>query len=69
MIELGIYQTQDDKEYDCYFIPDEQTAKAVGSLPPPGQIGARGVAFTVRAESEQEARQNLTNKIGPGQFV
>jgi len=27
------------------------------------------VAFEVRAESEQEARQKLAEKIGPGQFV
>jgi len=69
MIDLGIYQTQDDKEYDCYFIPDEQTAKAVGPLPPPGQIGSRGVAFEVRAESEQESRRKIANEIGPGKFV
>jgi len=66
MIDLGIYQTTSGKEYDCHFRPDEKIAHAVGPLPEPGQVGSRGVAFEVRAESEQEAKQKLTEKIGPG---
>ncbi|GAI52393.1 unnamed protein product, partial [marine sediment metagenome] len=48
---------------------DEQTARAVGPLPPPGQIGSRGVAFEVRAESEQEAKQKLAEAIGAGHWA
>ncbi len=66
MIMLGIYQAQDDKKYDCHFILDRQTAKAIDPLPRPGQAGSRGVAFEVRAKSEQEAKQKLAEAIGPG---
>lgn len=69
MIELGIYQTKDGKEYDCHFMQDAKIAEAIGPLPEADQVGSRGVAFEVRAESEQEARQKLATKIGPGEFV
>jgi len=68
MIELGIYTTKDGRDYDCHFLPDEKMAQAVGPLPSPGHVGARGVAFEVEAKSEQEARQKLAEVIGPGNF-
>lgn len=67
MIELGIYQTKEGKEYDCHFRPDVKIAEAIGPLPE--DIGSRGVAFKVSAESEQEAKQNLAKEIGPGKFI
>jgi hypothetical protein len=66
MIMLGIYQAKDDKKYDCHFILDGQTARAIGPLPHSGQAGPRGVAFEVGAKSEQEAKQKLAEAIGPG---
>ena len=66
MIGLGIFTTRDGKNYDCQYIPDEKMAQAIGPLP--DYIGARGVAFSIRAESEQEAREKLAVKIGPGNF-
>lgn len=69
MIYLGIYQTKDGKEYDCNYIPADKIAEAIGPLPEPGQFGSRGVAFEVRAESEQEARQKLVEAIGPGHWA
>lgn len=69
MIDLGLYQTKDDKEYDCHFHPDDKIAHAVGSFPEPGQVGSRDVAFKVRAESEQEAKHKLAEAIGPGHWV
>ncbi len=49
MIKFSMFITQYDKNYDCYFLPDEKIALAVGPLP--GRAGARGVAFKVKAES------------------
>lgn len=65
MIDLKTYQTQDGKEYDCYYIQEDKIARAIGPIPS-DQIGSRGPAFTVRAESEKEAKQNLAEAIGPG---
>lgn len=67
MIELGIYQTEDGKEYDCHFLLEGKIAQAIGPLP--NDIGSRGVAFEVSAENEQGARQNLAKEIGPGHWV
>jgi hypothetical protein len=69
MIELGIYQTVDDKEYDCHFLPEGKVAQAIGPLPKGDQIGSRGVAFEVKAETENEAKQNLAKEIGPGHWA
>jgi cadmium resistance protein CadD (predicted permease) len=66
MVRLGIFTTRDGKNYDCQYIPDEKMAQAIGPLP--DHIGVRGVAFSTRAESEQEAREKLPVKIGPGNF-
>jgi len=65
---IGLYVTKDGLSYDCQFIPEENLAQAVGPLPPPGQVGVRGVAFTVKANSEEEARQLLAEMIGPGHY-
>jgi len=69
MIELGIYQTVDGKEYDCHFLPEGKVAQAIGPLPEGGQIGSPGVAFEVSANSKQDAKEKLTREIGPGGFV
>jgi len=69
MVQLGIYRTKDGKEYDCLLFPDDAIAEAVGPLPEPGQIGSRGPAFKVIAESEQDARRKLAKEIGSGKFV
>ena len=68
MILLGMYTTKDGKNYDCHFLPGEKIAQAVGPLP--DRVGVSGVAFEVRAESEQEARQKIAEVIGqwPGKF-
>jgi len=69
MIELGIYQTLDGKEYDCHFLPEGKVAQAIGPLPEGDQIGSRGVALEVSAETEQEAKQKLAEAIGPGHWA
>jgi hypothetical protein len=66
MITLGVFTTRDGNCYDCQFIPKEKTAQAVGPIP--GRVGARGVAYEVGAESEEEARQKLAEEIGQGSF-
>lgn len=68
MIDLGIYQTKDGKEYDCNYIPADRIAEAIGPLPETG-VGSRGVAHRVKANTEQDARKKLAEKIDPGQFV
>ena len=65
---IGLYRTKKDLLYDCQFIPDGNLAQAVGPLPPPGQVGARGVAFEMEAKSEEEARKKLAEMIGPGYY-
>ena len=65
---IGLYRTKEGLSYDCQFIPDANLAQAVGPLPAPRQVGARGVAFEVEAESEEEAREKLAEKIGPGYY-
>jgi len=69
MIDLGIYQTVDGKEYDCHFLPEERVAHAIGPLPEGNQIGNRDIAFEVHAENEQEAKQNLAKEIGSGHWA
>lgn len=69
MIELGIYRAEDGKDYHCQYALDDKIAEAIGPLPEPGQTGARGVAYEVKAESEQEARAKLAAKIGLGTWL
>lgn len=69
MIKLGIYQTVDGKEYDCHFLPEGKVAEAIDPLPEGDQIGSRGVAFKVSAETEQGAKQNLAKEIGQGHWL
>ena len=69
VIELGIYQTEDGREYDCHFIQDAKIVEAIGPLLDADQVGSRGVAFMVDADSEQEARQNLAKVIGEGHWA
>ncbi|MBA7665739.1 hypothetical protein ES703_73813 [subsurface metagenome] len=64
MIELGIYQAKDGKEYQCRFFPDEEIAKAIGPFPESGQSRFLGPKFEVRAESKEKAKQKLAEKIG-----
>ena len=64
MIILGIFKSKEGKSYDCHFIPEKKMAQAVGPLPE--RVGARGVAFEIRAESEQEARQKISAAIESG---
>ena len=66
---IDLYRTKDGLLYDCQFIPDANLAQAVGPLPPPGQAGARGMAFEVEANSAEEARQKLAEVIGPGNYL
>lgn len=65
MIELGMFTTKDGGNYDCHFIPEEKIVQAVGPLPHEG-VGARGVVFKERAESEKEARQKIEEAINQG---
>jgi hypothetical protein len=70
MVELRHYKTKDGKEYDCHFKADEKIAEAIGPLPTGGgNIGYRGVVYRVKAESKQDAKQNLAKEIGPGKFI
>ncbi len=63
MIELGAFTASDGKKYDGHFHPENKVAEAIGPLPVDGSSGARGVAFSVKAESEKEAIQKLAAKI------
>jgi len=66
MKDLERYTTRDGKLYDCQFIQGSKKAVAIGPLP--DRVGARGEAFEVHAESEDEAREKLAEAIGPGSF-
>ena len=66
MINLGIFESKEGKSYDGHFIAEEKMAQAVGLLPE--RLGARGVVFETRAESEQEARQKIQNAIDSGEL-
>lgn len=65
---IGLYRTKDGSLYDCHFIPRDKLAQAIGPLPPPGQVGARGVAYEVSASNAEEAKELLAEKIGPGDY-
>ena len=64
MINLGIFKSKEGKSYDGRFIAEEKIAQAVGPLPE--RVGAQGVVFETRAESEQEARQKISAAIESG---
>ena len=64
MIMLGKYTTKAGNNYDCQYLPKDKLVQAVGPLPK--REGARGVAFEIRAESEQEARQIISVAIESG---
>lgn len=64
---LGEYHTQDGEHYDCIFYPKKKIAKAIGPLPKFG-IGSRGPKVEVTAESEEEARRKLSERLGPGNY-
>jgi len=67
---LGCYRTRKGLEYDCQFITDINLAQAAGPLQPSiDPIGARGVAFKMQAESEEEAKQKLAEAIGSGDYI
>ena len=68
MKNLGIFTTQDGKQYDCQYFRDEKEVVAIGPLPPPGHVGARGEAFTDKAETEEDAKEKITKALGPGSF-
>lgn len=61
MILLGCVTTKNGKSFDCRYLPKEKVAEAIGPLP--DRTGARGIAFTVSAESEQEAMRKLSEAI------
>jgi Sec-independent protein translocase protein TatA len=65
---LGIFSTQDGKQYDCNYFPNEKEVVAIGPLPPPGHVGAIGEAFTDKAETEADARSKIAGALGPGSF-
>ncbi len=66
MINIGIFTTKEGRSYDCCFIPENRSVQAVGPLPPPGDVGARGIAFETTAESEKEARIKIKEAIEKG---
>jgi len=53
-----------EKHNICGTLKAKKMTQAVGPLPKRG--GARGVAFEIRAESEQEARQIISAAIESG---
>ena len=68
IINIGLYKTDDGTTYDCHYIPKDKLGQAIGPLPPAGQTGARGVAYTVNANNVMEAKQRLSDQIGTGHF-
>jgi ElaB/YqjD/DUF883 family membrane-anchored ribosome-binding protein len=68
IINLGIYTKEDGSQYDCQYITLDKSAQAIGPLPPPGQVGARGVAYQVYTNNTELAKQLLAKKIGPGSY-
>jgi hypothetical protein len=69
MIELGNYRAKNGKDYLCFFSPDKKIAKAKDPLAKSVQSRFLGTKFEVKAESEQEAKQKLAEKIGPGHWA
>jgi len=63
-IELGIYNRTDGKSYACFFDKKNNKAEARGPLNRAGTTGE----IQVDANSEEEARQKLAKKLGPGVF-
>jgi hypothetical protein len=57
MLKIGILTDKNGERYDCHFLPEENLAQAIGPLPE--RVGARGVAVSVGAKCEQEARKKL----------
>ena len=71
MTALGIYTTETGMDYECSFSLEDQSAIARGPLPK-SDVG-KGVAtlsgfVEVFAESEEEAKIKLGQKLGKGCF-
>ena len=64
LIQLGIYNKIDGKSYACFFFPENKKAEAQGPL---DRAGTTGI-IQVDADSEEEARQELAQKLRPGAF-
>jgi len=63
----GIHTSKDGKIYDLKFRPEAKNAIALGPLPEIGE-SVSDIAFEVDAESEDEAKKRLIQKIESGQF-
>lgn len=67
MINLGTYETDDCRQYSCRFFKKDRKVVAIGPLP----TRTDECVDTLRgyADTEEEARKNITETLGPGQFV
>jgi hypothetical protein len=63
MKDLGIFKTVKQETYRCHFDAQSNEAIAMGPLPEVNK------AFRVEANSEKEAVEKLSEKIGQGVMV
>jgi hypothetical protein len=68
MIELGVFTTKDGRNYYGHYYPENNLVEAVGPLPADRDFGARGVAFSAPATSEEDARNKILHAIKQGQL-
>ncbi|KKL96779.1 hypothetical protein LCGC14_1841090 [marine sediment metagenome] len=63
MKQLGLYTAKSGRMYDLIYWEDIGLVEAIGPLPEPGYGGARGTAFSVKANSIEEAQNSIILKI------
>ena len=68
MIELGMYTAKDDGNYDGHYYPENNLVEAIGPLPADRDSGARGVAFSAPATSEEDVRSKILHAINEGKL-
>lgn len=67
MINLGTYETWDRRQYACRFFKEERIFVVLGPLQALHRIFFR--IFRDYAETEEKARKNISDTLGPGWFI
>ena len=66
-VELGIYRTDVGESYACIYYPEDKIAQALS--PSPAEIVKSDIIkYQVKAGSKEEARNKLSEAMGPGTF-
>jgi len=67
MSHLGIYQTDKNERFVCYFSPEKKQASAIGPFFDNNVMKAK-TFVEVAAETEEDAKNKLSEAMGNGDF-